>query len=424
MINKKIPLILIFLTVTSMADAIAESWEHKTRGYLSTKLSPYTRNDSKSLGFLARAQIEHSISFAESLDTVNQLRLQSNSINDDLSVKSRSDEKDYFDLYLGENYFRSKSDNWVFQVGYQEVVWGEAFGFNFADIVNPKDQRQTLFSDAGENRIPLMLINGKTFFSIGDLTGSAQLLYSPEPRFSKNLPVEIFAGDRFPQESLTVIKKKTPGFFKTHELGGKIASSYQGYDIALFGFSYLDRDPYYLLSSASLTNITLREEHNRVKSFGLSFAKTIYDFVLRSDAVITQDKLINYMENSALLSYSSDLFNALISLDTPSYFDYSGVFIFTTSTLKNVRANSFRNKNQQYAIGKITRSLKDDKSLEISYIHELELSGQSIQTILNWPFDGSTDLKFGGEFYFGNDQSNLARLKNCSNVFFSVKRYF
>ncbi|MDD4974965.1 MAG: hypothetical protein PHY93_11475 [Bacteriovorax sp.] len=426
MINKKFITHTIFIAMLLVltTNAQAELWRFQTRGYLSARLSSYMEEKSRNFGQLTRAQLEQSSEFSTSLSALNQLRWTGNTINTDLSTKSTPDKKDNFNAFLGENYIKYKSESWVTQLGYQEVVWGEAFGFNYADIINPKDQRQTFFSDASEARLPLLLFNGKSFFSSGDLSGSLQFLYSPEPRFSKTLPIDIYVGNLFPQGSLTVIKEKTPQIFKTSEIGGKISASYSGFDMALFSFSYLDRDPHYKLSSASLTNITLQEEHTKIKSSGISLAKTIYDFVLRSDIVYTQDKTVNYFENLQLKNFSTNSLNTLLSLDTPTYNDYSGVLIVARSTLSDIMLNSFRQKQEQYFIGKVSKNLGSDKTLEFSYIHEFDHSGHSVQTFLNWPINNATDIKIGGEFYFGDDQSNLKKFKNVSSVFFSIKNYF
>lgn len=417
--------ILIATFIVASSEGCSEDWRYQMRGNLSARLSSYTQEKSRNYAQQTHAQFEHSTEFSPSLVAINQLRWTSNSIASDLSTKSTPAKKDIFDTYLGENYLKYKSDNWVVQLGYQEVVWGEAFGFNYADIINPKDQRETLYSEASEARLPLLLFNGKLFFSSGDLSGSMQLLVSPEPRFSKTLPVEIYAGNLIPQNSLTVIKQKSPEIFKTTEVGGKLAASYGGLDLSLFTYSYLSRDPHYSLQSADLTNITVKEEHQKIQSYGLSLAKTIYDFVFRTDIVQTKDRMINYVaETGELLSLPTTSLNTLISLDTPTYNDYSGVLIFAQSTLGEVRTNSFRSKNEQYVIGKLTKNLGSDKTLELSYTHELEHTGQSVQSILSWPVNSSTDLKIGGEFYLGDEQSNLKKLKNVSSIFFSLKNYF
>lgn len=352
------------------------------------------------------------------------MRWDANSLNADLSRANNLPKKESFEVYLGENFLKYKSSGWVAQVGYQEVVWGEAFGFNYADLISPKDQRETLYSDSGDARRPLLLANFKTLFSFGEMSGSVQLLYSPEPRFSKTLPIEIYAGPLVPNITFNVTKEKTPALFKESEIGGKASLSYSGFDISVFGFSYLDRDPHYVLDTATLTSISVHEEHNKVKSTGIALAKTLGDFVFRTDVVMTKDKMINYLDNNLLKFYPTDFMNMVVSLDSPTYNDFTGVLIFASSTAKDILPNSFREKDERYVIGKLTKNLGSDKTFEISYTHELEHTGRSIQSFVNWPINSTTDLKLGGQFYSGDETSNLNKFKNISSIFFSLKNYF
>lgn len=404
--------------------ANSADWKYKTNGYLYARLSSYTKNTSKNYGQEARAQLEQQTIFSKEISALNQIRLSSNSISEDLAIKSTPVKKDLFETYVGENYLKYKSENWIAQIGYQEVVWGESFGFNYADIINPKDQKETFYSDANDSRIPLLLINQKTFFTIGSLNGSMQVLYSPEPKFSKTLPIDMFTADIFPQTSIKINKQKSPDLFKDSEYGGKFSLTYSGYDFSIFNYNYIDRDPYYNITNTTQTDITLEEKHTKISSTGLSVAKSIYDFVIRSDLVLTNNKTINFLENSRLDSYTTDSLNTLISFDTPTYNDYAGVIIFANSSLKQVPLHSFKAQNEKYLIGKISKNLSDDKTVELSYTNELQNNGHSIQTSINWPISKSTDIKLGGQIYFGADQSNLAKYKNISSVFFSLKNYF
>lgn len=421
MINAKTSLSLLIFLVSS--SAMANATQYQMRGYLFARLTSYTEARSKNYGQQTRGQIEQTAAFTSSFSATNQLRWNSNSINTDLS-RSELPKKESFEVYLGENFLKYKGESWAAQLGYQEVVWGEAFGFNYADLISPKDQRETLYSDADIARRPLLLANLKTFFSSGDFSGSLQLLYSPEPRFSRTLPVEVYAGELVPNITFNVARKKTPDLFEESEVGGKASFSYSGFDVSLFGFSYLDRDPHYVLDSATLTTINVHEEHNKVQSTGFAVAKTIGDFVFRADAVLTKDKMVNYLENNLLRFYPTDFTNYVISLDSPTYNDYSGVLIFASSTVKDIMPLSFREQTERYVIGKITKNMGSDKTIELSYTHELEHTGRSVQTFLNWPISSTTDLKLGGQFYSGDDSSNLNKFKNVSSIFFSLKNYF
>ena len=423
MIKKIFTKVSIALTLLVPLAAQAD-WRYATRGYLSARLSAYTGDTSSDYGQYTRAKFEQTTEMTTNVMAMNQLRWSSNSLSSDLNAQGISNKKDNYDVFLGENYLKIKGDSWVTELGYQEVVWGEAFGLNYADIINPKDQKITLYNEASDARLPLLMFNGKKFFSSGGLSGSLQFIYSPEPRFNKTLPLDLFVSNILPQSTITVNKEKTPKIFKESEIGGKLSTSYAGFDTSLFYFNYKDRDPSYLLESATLTSVTLQEEHTKIKSSGVSLAKTVFDFVFRTDVVYNQNKTINYLNGTNLSSYQTKSINALVSIDSPSYNNYSAVFILARSTLSDFIDQSFREKNEQYSIVKISKDLGGDKILDLAYTHQFEHSGHAIQTMLNWPVNSTTDLKIGGEFYFGDNQSNLKKFKNISSVFFSLKNYF
>lgn len=412
------------LLFSEIAHASINDWGITRRGHLAARLTSYTDKSVPNYGHFTKAELEQTTTISETVSFQNQLRWKSNSLVSDISTKSSTHKKDSYEVTLGENIFKFKGEGGIAQVGYQEVVWGEAFGLNYADIINPKDQRETLFSDAGEARLPLLLFNGKKLFSSAEMSGALQVLYSPEPRFSKTLPLDLFIGDKFSQTHIEVIKEKTPTIFKFSEAGGKASMSYNGFDTALFHYSYLDRDPSYLLISGSTTDLRLQEVHSRVHSTGFSITKPIVDFVLRSDIVFTKNKAINYLETSQIKTFYTNSTNLLISLDTPSYDNFSAVIIFAQTSLQQTQPLSVREKLEQYSIAKISKSFADDKSVELAYTHEYKSQDNSVQAVFNWPLNNTVDLKLGGQIYWGDTQSNLSKYKKFNSVFFSLKNYF
>lgn len=417
MINKFLPLAIIILVPAS-----ALGVESSYRGYLSAKAQRYTtEKTNEHTGQRHRAQVEQEVRFNENALMINQLRWNYSSLYTDVSNSNTSDKKDDHDLYLGDNYVKYKSDSWVLQTGYQEVAWGEAFGFNYADIINPKDLKETFYSDYSESRLPLFLMNFKYFFE----NGSLQLLYSPEPRFSKALPVSLFTKGILPQTNVITHRQKAPDFFKEHEFGPKISTSFWGLDASIFYFNYLERDPYYTLESATGTVITLKENHERVQSAGLSVAKTIYDnFVFRTDIVYTKDKKENSVSGLNLINTKLDSTNILVSLDTPTYYDISAIFIVATSRLSKNLPTGFREQNETFSILKLSYDLKEEKVFDLSYTHQFTTTSHALQALFTWPVSPTLEVRLGGEHYWGEAKGQLSKIESVSNVFFGIKNYF
>ncbi len=391
------------------------------RGYLSAKGNYYTADAQENFGSRARAQLEQESKIYNDFVLVNQLRFTYSSLYTDVSKNQSTDDKNTREIYLGDNYLKYKSSSWVLQTGYQDVGWGEAFGFNYADIVNPKDLRETFYTDYADSRLPLFLVNFKYFFE----NGSLQLIYSPEPRFSRALPVDLFTRGVLPQTNIKTNLEDIPDFFKKHEYGGKLSTSFWGIDASIFYFSYLDRDASYVLKSASLTNVELDETHSRVKTTGISVASTLYDnFVFRTDIVHTQDKKINSVSGFSLLNTPVDMTNVVLSLDTPTYSGFSGVLVLATSRLSKEIPQAFREKNQMYSIAKVAYDLGSEKTIDLSYTHEFNENGHAVQSLFTWPVNSTLEVRVGAESYWGDQNSQLSKIKNVSNVFFGIKNYF
>lgn len=398
----------------------AQSAEYELRGNFEYKLMNYTENTGNNLGHFSLFSFEQKSFFNKKFMALNQLRAKSTSIETDLVEKITTKKQNNFEALLGENYMRFQSDSLILQMGYQDIVWGESFGFHYADIINPRDERITFYSSQNDVRIPLLLINSKIFFK----DGSIQLLYSPEPKYSKTLPIDLFIGDSLIQDQIIVRKESTPKVFKEHEYGFKLSTSFTSLDLSLFYYNYLDRNPYYEILDASLTSITLDEKHSRISSTGVSFAKTLAGFVIRSDVVMTKDRKYNYINGFTFSSFQSDTREVLVSLDTPSLKEFTGLIIVANKTLSQTIDGAFQNKSDTQVIGRITKSLEGDASIDFSYTHDVKSKGKAIQIFINLPVNNDTTLNIGAEQYFGNKESNYGKVKKINNVFFSIKNYF
>jgi hypothetical protein len=409
--------------VSALTMANAFAFSNNSRGFFKAKIKTYTNDVNNLNGQNYQFEIENNLKLNETYSFKNQVRALSSTLSDDVTTKYKASYKDRFRLSLGENYFKLNSDKFVLQAGYQEVIWGEAFGLNYADFITPKDLRETVYSDVSETRLPLLLINSKYFFNLGQYSGSLQVLFSPEPRFNKQLPLDLFIGDLFPINNIELIEEDKKQIFNESEYGGKFSLSIEGHDLSVFAYNYFDRSAYYTINTLNASTLSLKENHAPIQSIGLSYAKTISEFVFRSDIVKTQDKVINYYSNQQLFNDTSDVYDILLSLDSPTYNNYSGLIVFGVSSLTNTNQRFIRDQKEQYIITKISKTFENEKSLDLSFTREFSSGGNAVQTQFNIPLSNTLEFKLGGEFYFGADNSNLNHLKNMNNIYFSLKNF-
>lgn len=412
--------VLALLSVESLAET-----KYELRGKFSTKLSHYTKETNENTGQRFYTQFEQVGVVSDNLSFINQARWNYSSLATDLSSAPNAQAEDTHDLYAGENYIKWQSSDWVFQGGYQEISWGESFGFNFADFVNPQDQTMTMYLEESESKYPLLLVNVKYFFDLGSL----QLLYSPEPKFNLTLPVNLFVDPTLSTIQFNSRKQESPNIFDENEFGGKFSLTYGGLDAAFFYYDYLDRVPYYALESATPTLVTLQEKHARIQSYGTSLAKTLFDdYVIRADIVLNKDRIINSVVTTPLgplfQNTQSDETDIQLSIDTPTYERFSGALIFARSSMSDITAEALREQDENYAIGRLSYDFGEEKVLDLSYTHQFSNTGHAVQGFFNWPITDLVEIRMGGETYWGTEESTLGRLKNITNVFLGLKTYF
>ena len=85
-------------------------------------------------------------------------------------------ERDSHELLMRDFYLEYKSGTALVRLGNQQVVWGEAFGFYFADIVNPKDLREYGLGDLTDQRLQVPMLNAKLLFSRTQCTGLVRIV--------------------------------------------------------------------------------------------------------------------------------------------------------------------------------------------------------------------------------------------------------
>lgn len=390
-------------------------------GFFTIKEKYLTENTNESMSTSGHFRLYETTDFSNGIATKLEVRSEFSSTaldyNDNLSLRNKNQS---FDLYFGETYFRYKSASSVFQIGYQELVWGEAFGFNFADIVTPKNLNTTLLSEVDESRRPLPLIQAKFFTNW--LT--TQLVYGPKAEFSKNYPLGLFFRPVFKTERLELEEDKS-SWFKKHEGGVRFSTTLKGMDLSLFAYSYLDRSPYYtIVSYTPNSTVTFKENHSRVNTSGASFSSTLGDFVVRADLVMHKNKQLNFFTQSGIGNKRVNSNELVVSLDTPSYEGYSFFAVAATSRLDQEISGGFRKQNQNIVSLKMSKELTDLGKLEFVLFSELVEKSNGAQFESVWNINDKIDISLGTEFYFGDDSGSASRFKKFNNVFIKFKNYF
>ena len=170
------------------------------------------------------------------------------------------------------------------RLGKQQIVWGEAVGLFFADVVNAKDLRESVLPDFDMIRIPEW---GADIEYAKDAL-HAEAVWIPAVEFNR-LPVsgsEFFVLPPVPQgTSLTYVDPAKPSrSFENSEAGLRLSYLMRGWDVAAFYLHTWDKSPVlYRTIDAGVYNFTPR--YKRLDIYGATFAKEVKNIVFKGECV-------------------------------------------------------------------------------------------------------------------------------------------
>lgn len=396
--------------------------EASSGGFLSFKQKYLYDSSVSSNAQEGRVKFYNENKWTDFIATKIEARSEFTSVPLSLSFEIKHKERtELFDLYPGESFVRIKLSSVVTQIGFQEVVWGESFGFNSADFITPKNVNFTFLGETEESRRPLPVVQMK---HLGD-NYSLQLLYGAKAEFEKDYPIDMYFRPNFSKEDIQVNRDKAEWFDK-HEGGAKASATFMGIDWSLFGYTYLDRKAVYELQSYTPnSSLILNEKHYRTQSVGTSLSTTLGDFVLRGDYVRHNGKHYNFISATGLLQHQKLNENVIsLGFDTPAYDGYSFFVIASISQLDKELQNGFRKKNQNIISLKIQKEIDAENKIEVIGFSELEEKSNGVQVSYSRAINDQLEMLVGTESYFGDKAGTSSRLKKYNSAFIKFKNFF
>lgn len=208
-------------------------------------------------------------------------------VSDHYGDSVESDQK--AELELRDTYADYSVGDWDFRLGKQQVVWGEAVGLFYADVVNARDLREYILPDFEFIRIPewgLSTEYTKDKFH-------SQLIVLPGVEFDKTgLATSDFAPP-LPLPStttpFTLVDPKEPGYgFENSKVGARFSYLYNGLDLGAFYLrSWTSLPVMYRTINAGVYDFN--PDYERQNIFGMTFSKEINDYVCKGEAVYFPD---------------------------------------------------------------------------------------------------------------------------------------
>lgn len=325
-----------------------------------------------------------------------------------------------------DNYFEYSSGGLLFRAGYQQVVWGEAFGSFFADVVNPKDLREAGLNSLAEQRLQTPMINFKWI----EKKWSMQGIWIPQPQFNRNpdpggdffvLPAGMTAaGVNYVTES-TVLTEQNNQSFET-EFGVRATALLGSWDFSLFALNAYDRSPYYTSRVTSLApmTVTLQPHSVTYNLMGMTMTNDFDGVVLRMEVISHQKRPFQNVVNSQLGYRRSNQLVSVVGLDLTQFeFAQIGLQISRDEVMEH-DADLFRKKNQDLGQIRISREWKNHR-VEASLSDFLTEQGYLLQSSYAYVMSRSTELHLGVDYFDGVADSQAGQLREASRFYLMIE---
>jgi len=334
------------------------------------------------------------------------------------------------EISLRDTYLQLKRKSVSLKLGYQTVVWGEAFGFFFADLVNPKDLRESILTglfDQADLELPIPLANLQWFGS----DSSIQLLYGPDA-YTNKLPTKT--SSYFPLavsnfgitlDQLTV--KTDPELDEAKgDYGGRISYRIYSLDLSVFGWNHLDHMPYFrLISYIPGVSMNLEERQARVMSYGLTATFETGSLLWRSELVRTDGRKFNVLSTGVLTNRDFTESVAVLGVDLPTIDKWTVGLQGSYNWLSSSSVKPIIRETSTGTLGiRLARDYLSGQGLEFTHLMATH-DGSSLST-LKWNFARSSRLEYilGVESMQGHRGSNFGAFREQSRFLIGIRGVF
>lgn len=326
---------------------------------------------------------------------------------------------------LRDNYIQYQEGRFRARLGYQQVVWGEAFGYFYADIVNPKDYREAGLGSLSRNRLDIPIANLSWVFS----SASIQTLLIPNPGYSLfprpgsdfntlNAPAELpgysFALEREPINPLT-----------RPEYGVRLTKQISALDFSAFYFNYYDRLPIYRYVINPLAqSISAKPDFKPLQTQGLTATADLDGYVLRFELLKHLDRENNFIEGNTLTSGKSNETVSVFGIDLQPINKWEISFQYSESLLEGTKPWVNRPRLEAIFNSRLSKTFNNNLVFEALFTEFTQDSGTLVQSQLVVPLSSQNEVLFGVDKFDGGDSTSLGRYKNASRAWIMFKGTF
>ena len=324
----------------------------------------------------------------------------------------------YMDFSLGD---------WDLRAGRQGIVWGEAIGLFFADIVNAKDLREFVLPEFEYIRKPQWAADLE--YTRGNF--HLELVWIPVPEFHDfGLP-----GSEFPQAF--PIPQGTAALFNgvdepsaglsNSETGARVSYLADGWDLSVFHFYTWDKFPTNFRTVAAPGLYVFSPEHKRINITGATFAKEYGGAVLKGELVYYHGKRFSVLDETDLDGVvEKDYLDYLLGVDYTFFDRYDFNFQFMQRVIFAFDDNIFREERvrSSASVWFKTGFLDDRLEPELTIISSIEELDMLLRAKLNYKFAESWQARIGLDIFDGPLEGLFGQYRDRDRVYAEVRYDF
>lgn len=324
-------------------------------------------------------------------------------------------------FFARDNYLQYQNGKLRSRLGYQQIVWGEAFGLYYADIVNPKDLREAGLGDLSRNRLSMPMLNLQWITA----TSSVQALYIPKtmanllPKYGSDFNTFKLPD---PMSETPIDISREPGTSASQgEYGLRITQQFSSLDFSLFYLSYYDRMPIYQLQIIP-TPLSAKAipEYHLLQTAGTTLTADLNGYLLRAEILQHFERELNITQGSSLSSAKTNEIIYVLGLDLPPFDKWLTSFQFSESHIGNDNW-TFREEHQAIASARIAKTFSTDIRAELQVVSFTSDPSGLIQTSINFPISSQAELIFGVDKFDGTESTAFGQLKDASRIWVMFK---
>lgn len=330
--------------------------------------------------------------------------------------------RDSQDIILRDLYLQYKEGPVTLKIGNQQVVWGEAFGFYYADFINPKDFRDFGIGPLDKNRLHTPIINLKWNFN----ENIFQFLYVVKPFFNKTPNIgSDFAfpfGQFFAPGSFSFTDERTLPIAKQNaEYGVRISPDIPGADLSFLYFNYFDRSPIYISSLVDQTQM-ITGNHYRLETFGSTVSIPISAVVLRSELLYHHNKSFNSF-TGALSSFKSDQIVGVLGLDYIVGDRWRMGFQLSESFRTSTSVGELEKRSAQLATGHGSFTFLNSHVFDALIAYAPHDGSSLTELSYTLPLSKRVDFMLAADLFNGSSRSQFGLYHPATRGYIQIKSY-